>query len=243
MRKSGLAVIIPTVFVASSAVVATLIGSAQEPSRAASNTLQPPTGQAFPTRGTSGNSSHWNRYHDPQLSLRFPSGWHVGPRMMGGSFSIPLFSVSKQPVGKTCKTTHVKGGSVTQCGLPFRSLRRGGIFLTWWAAGSIHGRLSNLPAGRRLTVDGRPASLKIEAAAPGLRRYNVLIEHGHPVNIQAFGPPSGPLVRAQKQVAVTVKRTAANNWYVMTAYVRGPHFRRSLRQIMTVVHSTHFTHG
>jgi hypothetical protein len=194
-------------------------------------------------QGSSENSARWTTYHSAELSLKFPSGWHVGPSMMGGSFSIPLFSVSKQPVGKTCKTTKLKGGSVTQCGLPIRSLRPGGVFLIWSADASLPGRPHNLPPGRRLTVDGRPASLKIEAAYPGLRRYGVLIEHGHPANIQAFKPPSGPLLRAQKQVTVTVKRAQPDNWYVMTAYVRGPHFRRSLSWIMTIVHSTTFRHS
>ncbi len=239
MRRGGVPVIISTALLASAASTAVLVGSTQRPLPAAIHVAGPrPVKLVAPVSAE--NSTHWTTYRNAQLSLKFPAGWHVGPRMMGGSFSIPVFSVSKQPVGNTCKTTKVKGGSVTQCGLPIRSLQRDGVFLTWSAAASLPRRSQNLPPGRRLTVDGRPASLKIEAAASGVRRYGVLIEHGHPVNIQAFNPPSGPRVWARKLVTVTVKRTTLNNRYVMTAMLRGPHFPRSLAQIMKIVHSTTF---
>jgi hypothetical protein len=132
------------------------------------------------------------------------------------AFSTPLVDLSNQAMHGPCTTIpSTPGGSV--CGRPVTSLAPGGILVLWTSDGHPGWSLDTEP-GSSLTVGGRPAREVV--TGPG--------EVCRPVG-------------ADRSITVVVSSTPSDDFYTMTACLKGPGLSRLVSEVRAMVASTTFT--
>lgn len=145
-------------------------------------------------------------YRGMGLSFRYPAAWHRN------DCGIP---VSSYELGAELGTVDVT--TDPRCTQKTLQLGRNGVLVLWKSSGNARARISAID-GRKLTVDGHAARLRITPAA-------------------AIGSGCQFLRGAERAMDAAIERSGANLFFV-TACLRGPDFtadERAVRQMVQTV--------
>jgi hypothetical protein len=156
-------------------------------------------------------------YQGEGLRFVHPPCWRAVHYRQMSSFSSSLVDLSNQPMHDPCRTTTTSSGKLTVCREPVTRLAPDGILVLWSTNGAPRWRLDRQP-GTPLTVGGRPAREFI--AGPG-----------------SFCTTIG----ADESIAVAVAQTVPDNYYAMTACLRGPDLAAAVSEVKAMIASTTFS--
>jgi hypothetical protein len=225
-RQQRLRLILPTAVVAA-AVVGVAIPLAGLHS--APGSLHPAIFNNSPT-GASTCPGHDGRseYDRDGVRFEYPSCWMAASYEEETSFSISLVDLSNQTMHAPCTTTTstpgraLPGGpqKITICRLPITSLAPHGILVRWSSNGSPQFHLDQEP-GAPLTVGGRSAREQIR---------------GRSTLTSTFCGSIG----ADESISVEVAETESDDYYDMTACLRGPDTAAAVAQVRAMLASTTF---
>jgi len=184
-----------------------------------STTLQPTTSYTTTTASTASTNpastcdspSTWAIYDGNGLRFDYPTCWTPVHNDEVSTFSTSLVDLSNEPMQDPCTTT----ASSSECGWPLTNLVTDGVLVRWSSNGTLGWSLQQDP-GTSLTVGGLAA--REEVSQPG--------------DCGSIG--------ADETIAVEAARTAPDNYYAMTACLRGPDLTQTASQVQQMLTSTTF---
>lgn len=151
-----------------------------------------------------------------QIRFRYPASWTVGQFNQWTMESTTLVDLSTQPLHKPCTSTRSTTATSITCHWPLTHLGPDGVLMEWGAAGMPGWRLSRAP-GIPITVGGHRAR-------------------------QAVSRPGWcGSIGATETISVEIARAATDNFYGITACLRGPDLARVASQVQVVIDSTSFS--
>jgi hypothetical protein len=162
-------------------------------------------------------------YDSEGVRFEYPSCWTATSYGEESTFSTSLVDLSNQTMHDPCTTTTSAPGGpfqITTCRLPIASLAPHGILVRWSNNGSPRWNL-NQQSGTPLTVGGRPAREQIRGRSM--------------LSSTICGS-----IGADESISVEVAETEADNYYGMTACLRGPDAAVAISQIRAMLASTTF---
>ena len=223
-RQQRLRLILPTAVVAAAVVgvAIPLAGLHSAPGSLHPATPSPTTG----ARTCAGRSVFRGR--GGYVRFDYPSCWSAVTDDEETTFSTSLVDLSNQTMHAPCTTTSTPPGrarpgivgKTTVCRLPITSLAPDGILVRWSANGSPLWRLDRQP-GVTLTVGGRPAREQISSGAP--------------LSSTICGS-----IDADRSISVVVAESGPDDFYGMTACLRGPDTAVGASQVRAMLASTTF---
>ena len=142
------------------------------------------------------------------VRLTYPTEWRAYTYADdASSFSAAVVYLSNRRLHEPC-VIRTAAPITRTCGLPLGRLDPASILVSWRANG-FPGWSFARAKGRLIRVDGHRARLKRENASCG--------------------------IHADLEMDVVIQRHAADNWYAVTACIRGPHTAHFARQFTTLL--------
>jgi hypothetical protein len=186
-----------------------------------STTLQPTTSDPTTTVPiTSANPvptcdspSSWAIYDGNGLRFDYPTCWTPIHNEEVSTFSTSLVDLSNEEMQDPCTTT----ASSSTCGWPLTKLAADGVLVRWSSNGSPGWSLQQAP-GTSLTVGGLAA--REQVSQPG--------------DCGSIG--------GVETIAVEAARTAPDDYFAMTACLRGPDQTQAASQVQQMLTSTTFSY-
>jgi hypothetical protein len=152
-------------------------------------------------------------FHSDAVAFRFPATWTTYDHDMPlSTLSSPIVYLSNEPLHAPCET---HGSSVT-CGPPIDQLGPHDVFVTWSENGSPMWTFAHDASGRPISVGGHRAKIRIE--------------HGNGGCAHLDGDTS---------VEVVIQRFP-ENWYQMSACLRGPGVAAAEAQVRSMLQTVKF---
>lgn len=167
----------------------------------------------LPLSAAANMQTTWRVFHAPRgrhtPTFVYPARWHVYRYPVVSSFTTVVAYFSTTSVPDPC----VRTKNSVSCGAPLHRLPTSGILVTWTANG-FPGWIFEAVKGRRLTVGGQPAKLRIVTGATGACPANT-----------------------QESLDLVIARRAADNWWEMLACIRGPGLTGYAAHVMRMIWS------
>jgi len=130
------------------------------------------------------------------MSLRYPSCWTLSNYTEGSTMTTVIAFLSNQPMHQPCTTTHSGISTTVRCGFPVKTLKHGGVLVTFIEGGMPGWTIAD-ETGQRFVVDHRVA------------RETVTLK------------PYGSL-HATEEISIFMDRGIPDNYYELAAYFRNP---------------------
>jgi hypothetical protein len=153
------------------------------------------------------------RYTSAGLKFSYPSSWHERPFRVSSSFADFLMFLSNQTMHNPCRTLGTHSGTI--CRSPILKLDANGVLVQWVLGGMPGFRLAKQP-GQHQVIGGLPS--RVDTTFPGACSN----------------------IGADETIEVVASR-GRDNFYGLTACIRGPNLRYSTAQVMALLRSTTFT--
>jgi hypothetical protein len=176
------------------------------------------TGLILSTGATTGASGRpaVKRYTDSEISFQYPAQWNIRHFNERSSFSIPIVFVSNETLHAPCRSFKVAAGEETTCNYPVKHLAKGGVLLEWTSNGTPTFSINQVPG-----IAGKIGGLvsRLEVARPGTC-HNI----GADETITAIADRPSP----------------TDNFFELSACLRGPHLSTLADEVTSLLHSTTF---
>jgi hypothetical protein len=152
------------------------------------------------------------QFKNAELSFAYPASWRARTYTEISSFTRAEVFLSNDAMHRPC-VTH---GTLTTCRPVLARLGPGGVLVEWSANGYPTWSLAHAP-GKRITVDGRAAKESVATARQDC--------------------PTA----TEREITVVISRPgSSNNYYEMTACLRGPAVAQERSDVQAMIRSTVF---
>jgi hypothetical protein len=157
----------------------------------------------------SAGETHWRTFHGGGIAFRYPAKWQAYHYEVMTTFSTFFAYLGSSNVQNWC----VQSIGSTACPSIDRPMPRSAI-VVGWSANSFPEWTLSTAKGRRITVDGRPAKLRVGSNPIG----------DCPAN-------------TQQSIDLTIAATVPDTSYDMAACIRGPGVKGFTAHVMTMIRS------
>jgi hypothetical protein len=122
-------------------------------------------------------------------SLRYPSCWSLSNYTEGGTMTTVVAFLSNQQMHQPCTTKHSGIGTTVRCGFPVKTLKHGGVLVTFIEGGMPGWTIAD-ETGQHLVVDHHAARETVirkgNRSLDATVEYWIIIDRGVPDNYYEF---------------------------------------------------------